>query len=150
MKRKMQILIIAIMGFLPSFSSCSRMIDHEEIKSEIKQVERNFQETVKSQGVAEGFYIFAADDAVIKRENDSLITGREAIKNYYLNPISNKAYAEWTPDYIDISDDATLAYTYGKYKWCFTDSSGKISNFQGVFHTVWKKMKDGSWKYVWD
>jgi ketosteroid isomerase-like protein len=30
------------------------------------------------------------------------------------------------------------------------DSVGNKKDFKGIFHTVWKKQKDGSWKYVWD
>jgi len=43
-----------------------------------------------------------------------------------------------------------LAYTYGKYTWQIKDTQGKITKYQGIFHTVWKKQSDGTWKYVWD
>jgi ketosteroid isomerase-like protein len=43
-----------------------------------------------------------------------------------------------------------MAYTYGKYLWKVKDTTGKIQEFKGVFHTVWKRQSDGSWKYGWD
>jgi len=43
-----------------------------------------------------------------------------------------------------------MGYTYGKYIWSSTDPAGKPITFNGIFHTVWKKQPDGSWKYVWD
>lgn len=131
-------------------TSCQVKINKNETKAEIAKVESAFQQALATNGVASAFEQFAADSAIIKRENDTLIIGKYAIKKYYSSPFYNKAIAEWKPDFIDISDDGTMAYTYGKYKWTFTDTLGKESTFNGVFHTVWKKMEDGSWKYVWD
>jgi len=51
---------------------------------------------------------------------------------------------------VDASETGDMGYTYGKYTWQSKDSSGKVDEAKGVFHTVWKKQKDGSWKYVWD
>ena len=136
--------------FLFLFFSCNTRETATSAKTEIMNAEKEFQQLLVSDGVANAFYAFAADSAVIKRENDSLITGRDAIKNYYSNPFYKNAIAVWSPDYISVSDDGTMAYTYGKYEWTFTDSAGLKSNYRGVFHTVWKKMKDGTWKYVWD
>jgi len=34
--------------------------------------------------------------------------------------------------------------------WKIKDEQGKIAEYKGVFHTVWKKQADKSWKYVWD
>lgn len=113
-------------------------------------MERNFRDDLKSHGVQSAFYKYAAENAVIKRQNDTLIIGNQAIKNYYSNPIYKTATADWSPDFIDVSDDGSMAYTYGRYKWNFIDRTGKASIHEGVFHTVWKKMADGSWKYVWD
>jgi ketosteroid isomerase-like protein len=130
--------------------SCSKGKGNAETKNEIRQAEKDFQQLLISEGAASAFYKFAADSAVIKRGNDTLIFGNEAIKNYYSNPFYKNAVAIWEPDYIGISDDGTMAYTFGKYAWTFVDSAGKKTNYNGVFHTVWKKMSDGSWKYVWD
>jgi len=43
-----------------------------------------------------------------------------------------------------------MAYTYGKYTMTIIDSAGESKVSNGIFHTVWKKQKDGSWKFVWD
>ncbi|MBK7030961.1 MAG: hypothetical protein IPH45_17925 [Bacteroidales bacterium] len=43
-----------------------------------------------------------------------------------------------------------MAYTYGKYTWKINNGNGDTTVYKGVFHTVWKKQGDGSWKYVWD
>ncbi len=136
--------------FLFAISSCNQSINKEEIKNEIIQSEKAFQDVLNAQGPAAAFYEFAADSAVIKRENDTLIIGKNAIKNYYSVADSKNVRATWKPDFINVSDDGSLAYTYGKYEWAIKDSTGKESVFHGVFHTVWKRMADKKWKYVWD
>lgn len=118
----------------------------EELQNEIIKVEKNFEKVVSQKGISEGFYIFADSNAVIKRENDTLIKGKENIKNYYSTPIYKTAKVSWQPDFVEVSGDGTMAYTYGKYVWI----ADNFKTSKGIFHTVWKKQKDGSWKYVWD
>ena len=101
-------------------------------------------------GIAEAFYFFADSNATIKRQNDTLLHGKEAIKLFYSTPFYQKATVKWSPDFVDASIDGDIGYTYGKYVWSSTDPAGKPITFNGVFHTVWKKQPDGSWKYVWD
>ena len=62
-------------------------------------------------GIAIAFRTFAADSAVILRGNDSIIRGCNGIYNYYFQQANHIISINWTPDYIDISDDGTLAYT---------------------------------------
>lgn len=120
------------------------------VKLEIVKTEKDFEKLVAQKGLAEGFYQFADSNAVIKREHDTLIIGKNNIKNYYSNPKYLNATVTWSPDAVTVSDAGDMASTYGKYKWTFVDTSGKEQVIKGVFHTVWKKQKDGSWKYIWD
>jgi ketosteroid isomerase-like protein len=120
------------------------------VKLQIVKIEKDFEKTVAEKGLAEGFYQFADSNAVIKRERDTLIIGKNNIKNYYSNPKYQSATVTWSPDAVTISDAGDMASTYGKYVWTLKDSSGKEQVSKGVFHTVWKKQKDGSWKYIWD
>ena len=124
--------------------------DAEILKKEILQAEEAFEASAAKDGIAHAFYSFASDSAVIKRAKDSLIQGKNGIKNYYMDPRYNDASVTWTPDYIEVSNDGTLGYTYGKYVWKMKGDHGEDVEFTGVFHTVWKKQADGSWKYVWD
>jgi ketosteroid isomerase-like protein len=120
------------------------------VKLQIVKTEKDFEKLVAKKGLAEGFYQFADSNAVIKREHDTLIIGKTNIKNYYLNSKHQNATVTWSPDAVTVSDAGDMASSYGKYVWTFKDSSGKEIVLKGVFHTVWKKQKDGSWKYIWD
>lgn len=146
--RKLLLCLTAI-----SILSCtkkSETVNPETLKAEVFKAEDDFKNLSQSKGITEAFYAFADDDAVIKRENDTLIKGKESIKNYYSNPKFKNASVTWKPDFVGVSADGTQAYTYGKYVWTVKDSVGNAKDFKGVFHTVWKRQKDGSWKYVWD
>lgn len=141
---------IALIIFLFITTSCSNLPDGKAIKQEIFNVEKSFEKMCEEKGIADAFYFFAADSTVIKRQTDTLIIGKENIKNYYSNPAYKNAAVNWTPDFIDVSEDADMAYTYGKYLWKVWNESGVTTENRGVFHTVWKRQPDGSWKYVWD
>ena len=133
--------------------SCAKnteVISHETLKAKIFKAEDDFKNLAQTKGIEEAFYTFADSNAVIKRDNDSLIQGKEAIKNFFNDPKFKKATVTWKPDFVDVSNDGTLGYTYGKFVWTTTDSLGNKKDFKGRFHTVWKKQKNGSWKYVWD
>lgn len=144
---------IIYLTLLFSIFSCSKkaeVVNSDIVKAEIFKAEDDFKNLSQSKGIAEAFYAFADENAVIKRENDTLIQGKENIKTYYSNPKFKNATVTWKPDFVDVSVDGTQAYTYGNYVWTVQDSVGNKKDFKGVFHTVWKKQKDGSWKYVWD
>jgi len=130
--------------------SCDHKLNKEQLKQEVLKAEKSFEKMCAEKGIAEAFYFFADDSAVIKRENDTLILGKENIKKYHSGDFYKTASVKWAPDFIDVSDDGSMAYTYGKYIWTSIDENGSVAEFKGVFHTVWKRQKDKSWKYVWD
>jgi ketosteroid isomerase-like protein len=148
----MKNLIFTLIGF-GLLISCSPKTETKNLvplKEQVVKAEDDFKNLSQSKGIAEAFYTFADDNAVIKRENDTLIRGKENIKKYYSNPKFKKASVTWKPDFVEVSKDGEMAFTYGEYIWTVTDSLGNKQDFKGVFHTVWKRQKEGSWKYVWD
>ena len=116
-------------------------------KQEIQEVERSFAKLASEEGIHNAFVAFAADDAVLMR-NNQLITGKNEIDQFYKD--QNSKGLDWTPEFIDVSASGDLAYTYGPFTYTTIDSTGKSSESTGVFHTVWKRQSDGSWKFVWD
>jgi len=143
MKRILYLLIILVL------ISCQQTVDKEKTKKEIFETEKAFERMTSEKGIAEAFYYFADEEAVIKRQNDTLIIGKENIKIYYEKGTEN-ATVNWTPDFIDVGEGGTLGYTYGKYVWKIKNEGGDTTEIKGIFHTVWKKQKDNTWKYVWD
>lgn len=143
---KFIILLLVINGCCPKAETKNRAYT----RLQIIKTEKDFEKLVAEKGLAEGFYQFADSNAVIKREHDTLIIGKKNIKNYYLNIQHQNATVTWSPDAVIVSDGGDMASSYGKYEWSFKDVSGREKVLKGVFHTVWKRQKDGSWKYIWD
>ncbi len=140
-------------AFLVASFTCLSQTDNKgsaALIEEIRKVEKQFENDLNSRGVDFAFEKYAAPDAVIKRQNDTLIYGPKAIKQYYSTEFYRSAKAFWAPDLISVSEDGTMAYTYGRYRWTFPARPGEVGEYRGVFHTVWKRQPDGTWKYVWD
>ena len=125
-------------------------ISKEKAIEEIQKVEKDFDKMAAEKGIAEAFWFYADSNATIKRQNDTLIYGKDAIRNFYSAPIYSKATVTWAPDFTSAAESGDFGYTYGKYTWKSSDSTGKVIEHKGIFHTVWKRQADGSWKYVWD
>lgn len=141
---------IYLISFLFTAFSCHQPVDREVVKKEVFEAEKAFEKMAAEQGIAEAFGYFADENAVIKRGNDSIISGKTAIQQYYDRASLQKAAVNWTPGYVDVSDDGTMAWTYGKYTWKVIRENGDTVVSKGIFHTVWKRQKDNSWRYVWD
>jgi ketosteroid isomerase-like protein len=138
-----------------SFSSChikteTSTTTTNDAKIEIANAEKDFEKMAGEKGIADAFWFYADSNATIRRGKDSLIHGKDGIRNFYSGEFFKSAKVNWSPDFVGISDDGHMGYTYGKYTWQSKDSSGKVNESRGIFHTVWKKQRDGSWRYVWD
>ncbi len=144
--------LVTIVVLVLFFSSCSsdNANEIERWKQEIIETESAFAEMAKKEGIPKAFVNFAADDAAVLRGED-LIVGKDALRASYENrPSSEDVTLAWTPDFVDVSSSGDLGYTYGKYTYTSTDSLGNVQSNEGIFHTVWKRQADGTWKFVWD
>ncbi|MEO9476274.1 MAG: nuclear transport factor 2 family protein [Cyclobacteriaceae bacterium] len=139
-----------IFSLLMILTSCTSKVNKQQLRIEILNLENAFQQMANEKSLAEAFYLFADDNAVIKRENDTLIIGKENIKAYYEQERFEDVELTWSPDFVEISDAGDMAFTYGKYVWKSWEKNGDAKEYTGIFHTVWKKQPNKTWKYVWD
>jgi len=123
----------------------------EKWKNEILETEQEFAKMTQKEGINIAFLKFAAEKAVLMR-NDKLVVGKSAIKVHFENqPTKNTNVSlTWKPNFVDVSIAGDLGYTYGEYIYSFTNSEGKFIENKGIFHTVWKRQENGAWKFVWD
>ncbi len=134
-------------------TSCSRKTEinpDADHRAEIRQTEHDFRAAAQVNGVAEAFYRFADPSAVISRGRDSLISGKEGIRNYYDREVYKNATVEWEPEFVEVAAAGDLGYSYGNYCWQISDTAGQVSEYRGIYMTIWKRQADGTWKYVWD
>lgn len=116
---------------------------------EVRQTERAFSHMAADSGLQAAFTAFAADSAVLNR-GGSLIKGKKAISRFYGAERYRDVSLQWEPAYIHVASAGDLAYTYGPYTYTVLGEEGTPVVSTGIFHTVWRRQKDGSWKYVWD
>ena len=142
--------IILVGILLLTITSCKTKSNADLIekwKEEILESEENFALMVQNEGIHNAFVAFASEDAVLMR-NDKIIKGKKAIDEHYKG-VNTKSLT-WIADFIEVSNSGDLGYTYGTYHFTYKDSLGNEQTDSGIFHTVWKRQIDGSWKYVWD
>jgi len=118
-------------------------------KSEVLKVEQDFNDLAQKIGLADAFYKYAANDGVI-RKSGKLVEGKVAIQAWIKNDVRPNETLTWEPTFIDVSSSGDLAYTYGDATFTFIDSLGKKKEKTSVYHTVWKRQEDDTWKFVWD
>ncbi|WP_439181837.1 YybH family protein [Carboxylicivirga taeanensis] len=142
MVRATLILLLAVVGCTPKASTITNYSE------EVKQTEMAFAQMAQRKGVSEAFLFYAAEDAVLLR-NNQLIKGKAAIKAYFDEHAATYQGIElqWMPDKIEVAASGDLAYTYGSYQ-LINHASGQTT--EGIFHTVWKRQSDGQWRFVWD
>lgn len=147
--KKSLLIVVLILLFI---SSCTQNNPNEieKWKQEIIETEHAFAEMVEKEGIPKAFVTFAADDVAVLRGKD-LIKGKDALRVSYENRTTSRDETlSWTPDFVDVSSSGDLGYTYGKYVYTSTDSLGNKQSNEGIFHTVWRRQADGTWKFVWD
>ena len=142
---------ITLFTFLLSCNKSKPDRDMERWKQDIVNTEKEFADMAKKEGIPKAFISFADDNAVLMR-NNTLIIGKESLKTSFEKQVqaSGNVSLTWAPDFVDVSASGDLGYTYGKYEYSVTDSLGNVALDSGIFHTVWKRQPDGSWRFVWD
>lgn len=131
-------------------NSCSVKTDQKMMQSwkqEVLETEKEFAELVGKEGIHKAFVLYAAEDAVLMRNNE-LIRGKKNIDIFYAGQFTRNL--KWTVEFVDVSASGDMAYTYGHYSFTSVDQEGLKKEDRGVFHTVWKRQEDGSWKFVYD
>jgi len=148
MKKLLPLLILFLV-----FASCRKNQESAgtaaDCKQEIIRTEKEFEMMAAEKGLAEAFAFYASDSAVI-RSRGKLISGKHEIWKHYTGLTQKDVSLKWSPDFVDVSASCDLGYTYGRFKFSFTDSTGGKVLDSGYFHTVWKKQPDGRWRFVWD
>lgn len=111
---------------------------------ELLQTDADFAEMARDQGYRKAFMEYMDDDAVLLRDNYLPILGGDAVR--YVNSMNDSSFSvDWSPQAGDVSSSGDLGFTYGVYE-LRTDTERQT----GTYVTVWRRDKEGRWKYVLD
>ncbi len=139
--------LLNILGILFILASCTPQEDTAALKSEVLETDKSFSKRAQEKGIAEAF-VYYADEKVIKPSpGEQPIFGKYALmESFEKNPPAYKL--AWEPLRAEASGN--LGYTFGSYTLTTKASSGKDTVQYGNYISVWKRKKDGSWRYVID
>ena len=139
-----------VIFFIILFTSCSnkknevKPIDVAAEQATLLDVDRDFSDRSVAKGLKNAFIEFIDSNGVLLRPNAVPIIGAEAID--YLIQQNDTAYKlNWEPQHAFVSKSADLGYTYGLYA---LHPNAQDTVIYGTYVSIWKKQKDGSWKFV--
>lgn len=78
-----------------------------------------------------------------------LVVGPDAVREFYAAQAGGTSLA-WHPVYASAATSGDLGFTIGEYLLTARGPSGAAVQRVGKYLTVWKRQKDGTWKFVID
>jgi len=113
--------------------------------TELQIIDSEFSDFSKEYGMRKAFLEYIDDDGVMMKDQSLPIKGARAI-DLISSMNDSTVTMTWEPEGGDIAASGELGYTYGIY-----EMRDKENNVQrGTYVTIWKKQKDGKWKFVLD
>lgn len=114
----------------------------------LKDTDRAFAAHSREHGVRAAFLAYMAEDGVLLRAGPP-IAGRAAYAEATAGDPEGVTL-DWAPEHAVVSDDGTLGYTWGYYVLGVPDKDGARRESRGKYLSVWRRQKDGSWKFIAD
>ncbi len=110
---------------------------HDMLKADLA-----FSDMCRQIGMKKAFLQYIDNEGVLLRPDHLPIIGADAIN--YISFLSDTSYTlSWKPAYAEIAASGELGYTYGIFKLQLPDTT-----LTGTYVNIWKKEKDGEWKFV--
>ena len=115
-------------------------------KLELMDVDRAFSKMSEEKGMKNAFLEYIDSNGVLLRPGNLPIAGADAVD--YLIQQNDTAYTlKWEPRNGAVAKSGELGYTYGIYA---LRPSQKDTIIYGTYVSIWKKEKNGEWKFVLD
>jgi ketosteroid isomerase-like protein len=113
--------------------------------TELQIVDSEFSDYSKQYGMRKAFLEYIDDDGVMMKDQSLPIKGARAI-DLISSMNDSTVTMTWEPEGGEIAASGELGYTYGIYE--MRDRENNVQ--RGTYVTIWKKQKDGKWKFVLD
>lgn len=123
--------------------------DNNKEKEAIRQTDIDFSNYSGEHGMEAAFLKFIADDGVLLRPNMRPIEGIEKVRQLFKEGDASFTLV-WSPLFADVSQSGDLGYTYGTFNLTGKNDKGEEIKRDGTYITIWRKEKDGNWKFVLD
>lgn len=131
-----------------SFSQNSKTTDPAE---EVKQADIDFSNLSKEKGMNFAFLEYLAEDGVLLKPYMYPVEGKEKIRKTFFEDSDDKNLTlTWTPLFGTVAASGELGYTYGTWNMEIIKEDKTKETRKGTYVTIWKKDKNGKWKFVLD
>jgi ketosteroid isomerase-like protein len=142
-------LATALFLFTLILNGCDETKKRKRMANELIELDREFSRLSIEKGAHESFLAYIDDSCVLLRPNRTPVVGRQKIKEMYCTPDTSFTL-HWEPLNADISSSGDLGYTYGVYTVEMDSPEGTLVTKEGTYVTIWKKDRNGNWKFVLD
>jgi ketosteroid isomerase-like protein len=120
----------------------------EESRSHVRDADSLFSDLSYRMGAAFAFASTIADDGTMFG-SPALLTGPNAVKEYF-ETRGEPASLTWQPVFASIAGSRDLGFTIGESVTTARGPSGAAVQRFGKYLTVWRKQRDGTWKFLVD
>lgn len=140
------ICLTLVLGACNPNENSTKKIDLLAEQNLLLETDKDFSQLSVQKGMKAAFIEYIDSNGVLLRPGKIPIIGAHAID--YLIQINDTSYSmNWEPQKAVVSESADLGYTYGLYA---VHPNEKDTIMYGTYVSIWKKQKDGSWKFVLD
>jgi ketosteroid isomerase-like protein len=115
----------------------------------IRSADSDFSRDAAKFGTGEAFGRYAAEDAQIFSGPGEFISGPRAITQSF-GPTTTKNSLVWHPVHGEVSAAGDLGFTVGNAVFTGEREDGAPLVRHSKYLTVWKRQRDGTWRYVVD
>lgn len=113
-------------------------------RQEILDVDIAMSDKASKEGFNKTLLEYADDNLVKPKEGEFPVIGKKALEEYWAGDEDTKAIT-WKPTKAEAAGSGELGYTLGTWTFVTPDTT-----MYGDYYTIWKKQKDGTWKWIVD
>jgi ketosteroid isomerase-like protein len=128
------------------FSSCNAKQDDnsKQATEQIKSADIAMSDLATKEGFYQALLKYADDSLIIPRAGKLPMIGKDEVAKGWAEKQMMKELT-WKPIRAEASQSGDIGYSFGYAIYKGTDTTTYTN-----YCTIWKKQKDGSWKFVYD
>jgi ketosteroid isomerase-like protein len=119
-----------------------------DARASLRSADSSFSDLSYRMGTGYAFSNTVADEGVIFGSPDLRIGPRAIREGFALQTESSSL--TWKPELVEVAGSRDLGYTIGEYVSTGRGPSGAAVQRFGKYLTVWRRQKDGTWRFVAD
>ncbi|WP_461128167.1 YybH family protein [Spirosoma aerophilum] len=153
--------VLSLFCVIATLSSCRTRVEsprsmnpaaatRQKAIDEIREADQNFSIMSEKQGMAKAFTTYASDDVIKLNDGAAPTVGFDSLRAQMSRLPANGPVLTWQVLKADAAQSGELGYTFGQWMLTKRSEAGNRSATYGVYMTVWKRQRNGQWRFVLD